>query len=100
MDDTITGVSYWAVTRQVELDFVSKHPELFSSAAATPFPMEQPPQDIQAASHMIISMDPPRHQRHRRVVREALTPKAVESYRPRLERYAREIVQRVSDRGE
>lgn len=100
MDDPLTGVPYWVVTRQAELDFVSKHPELFSSAAATPFPMEQAQEDIEAAHHMIIGMDPPQHQRHRRVVREAFTPKAVESYQPRLERYAKQIVDRVAARGE
>lgn len=100
MGDPLTGVPYWLVTRREELDFVSKNPDLFSSAAATPFPMEQSMEDIEAARSMIIGMDPPQHQRHRRVVREAFTPKAVESYRPRLERYAREIVDRVAARGE
>ena len=31
-EDPEQGVGFWAVTRQADLDYVSKHPELFSSA--------------------------------------------------------------------
>lgn len=37
-EDPRTGVPYWAVVGQQELDYVSKHPELFSSAARSPSP--------------------------------------------------------------
>ena len=39
MDDPITGVPYWVVTRIGDIDFVSKNPALFSSEARSAFPM-------------------------------------------------------------
>ena len=62
MEDPLTGVPYWAVTRQAELDYVSKNPALFSSAERTAFPMEFEDWMVKDVhSHNIISMDPPRH---------------------------------------
>ena len=45
-------------------------------------------------------MDPPLHQKMRRVIRSAFTPKAVASYEANFRTYAREIIDRVASRGE
>ena len=101
IDDPITGVSYWAVVGQTELDFVSKNPGLFSSAKRTAFPMEFPQDEVDFIHcHTIINMDPPRHQKVRRIVREAFTPKRVNSYEPAFRAHAKRILDRVVDRGE
>jgi cytochrome P450 len=101
IDDPITGVSYWAVVGQTELDFVSKNPGLFSSAKRTAFPMEFPQDEVDFIHcHTIINMDPPRHQKVRRIVREAFTPKRVNSYEPAFRAHAKQILDRVVDRGE
>ena len=47
-EDPLTGVPYWAIVAQKELDFVSKHPELFSSAERSPFPAEYPQEQVEA----------------------------------------------------
>lgn len=101
MEDPITGVPYWAVTRQKELDYVSKNPALFSSAERTAFPMEFEDWMVKDVhSHNIISMDPPRHQKMRRIVRAAFTPKMMDSYEPTFRQHARDIVDAVAKRGE
>lgn len=100
MNDPITGVPYWVVTRQAELDYISKNPALFSSEEKSPFPMEQSDEDNLISRLLVIGMDPPRHQRYRRVMREAFTPRAVESYRARLQQHAKNIVDAVISRGE
>ena len=101
MEDPITGVPYWAVVRREELDFVSKNPKLFSSAARSAFPMEYS-QDMVEGIHQktIINMDPPLHQKVRRVVRNAFTPKAVDSYEAKFREHAKSIVDAVAKRGE
>jgi len=101
MEDPINGVPYWVVTRQAELDYVSKNPKLFSSAERTAFPMEYD-QDMVEGIHRstIINMDPPLHQKVRRIVRNAFTPKRVESYEPKFREHARRIVDAVARRGE
>ena len=100
LEDPITGVPYWAVTRVEEMDTVSKNPKLFSSAARTAFPMEYD-QDMvdNIHCHTIINMDPPLHQKVRRIVRNAFTPKRVESYAPKFREHARRIVDAVASKG-
>ena len=101
MEDPLTGVPYWVITRQEELDFVSKKPALFSSAERTAFPMEYDDEMVSGVHrNTIINMDPPIHQKVRRIVRNAFTPKAVESYEPKFREHARKIVDAVANRGE
>ena len=100
IDDPLTGVPYWVVTRIEELDAVSKNPALFSSAERSAFPMEADESMIEMHRHTIINMDPPRHQKVRRVVRNAFTPKRVESYEPKFREHARQIIDNVIKRGE
>ena len=100
-DDPRTGVPYWAIVGQHELDYVSKHPQLFSSAERSPFPSEYA-QDMVENVHRktIIGMDPPLHQKVRRIMRAAFTPSAVDSYEPAFREHARRIVDAVLPRGE
>lgn len=100
MDDPITGVPYWAILGREEMDFVSKNPKLFSSAEKTGFPMEFPQDQIEFVFRLqIINMDPPSHQKYRKIVRRAFTIGAVDSYRPKFEDHARRIVDAVASEG-
>jgi len=101
MDDPVTGVPYWAVVGHKELDYVSKNPALFSSALRSSFPMEHSQDMVDFIfSHTIINMDPPRHQKVRRVVHEAFTPKRVDTYEAAFRVHAKRIIDAVSPRGE
>jgi cytochrome P450 len=101
MEDPITDVPYWAVVRQQEMDFVSKNPAIFSSAARSAFPMEYDQDMVEMIHHKtIINMDPPQHQKVRRVVRAAFTPKMMDSYEPRFRQHAKNIVDAVATKGE
>ena len=100
MDDPITGVPYWLVTRIKDIDEVSKNPKLFSSEQRGAFPMEMEEESLEMQKNTIINMDPPRHQKVRRIVRNAFTPKRVDSYEPVFRKHAREIVDAVASRGE
>jgi cholest-4-en-3-one 26-monooxygenase len=92
---------YWAVTTQEHLDFVSKNPQIFSSqikGAMAPDP-EDMGQGLDPADNML-TMDPPKHLKYRRIVRNAFTPAIIESYAPHFREVAAEIVGRVLSRGE
>lgn len=101
MEDPVNGVPYWVAATQASVDFVSKNPGLFSSAARSAWPQEDP-QEVVEAFHQksVINMDPPLHQKMRRVIRSAFTPKTVASYEPKFRAHAKEIIDRVSSRGE
>ncbi|MGI9285043.1 MAG: cytochrome P450, partial [Pseudomonadales bacterium] len=101
MEDDITGVPYWVITRREELDFVERNQEIFSSQARSAMPMEEPQEMVDGISaKMLINMDEPRHMKMRRVVRDAFTPKAVAQHLPFLEEHAKQVVDAVAHKGE
>ena len=100
MDDPSTGVPYWAAIKRDALDFISQNTQLFSSALRGPFPMETQPEDMENMKNFIIYMDPPRHMKYRKVVRDAFTPRAVQAMEPWLRAQAKSIIDRVAARGE
>ena len=100
MEDPITGIPYWVVTRIKDMDYVSKNPGLFSSERQGAFPMELDEMALEMQKNTIINMDPPLHQKVRRIVRNAFTPKRVDSYEPSFREHAKRIVDAVASRGE
>ena len=103
MDDPENGVPCSAVVKRDALDFVSQHPELFSSNLKGAFPMEVPPEEVEIQAVMqeniIIAMDPPKHMKYRKILRDAFTPKAVADMESWLRKGARQIVDRVAKKG-
>ena len=95
-EDPAQGVGFWTVTRREDLDYISKHPELFSSEARTCM-LHEPENDeeLLLMRTQMINMDPPRHLKYRRLVRSAFTPRKVDSYEARFREIARDIVDRA-----
>ncbi len=102
MEDPIEGIPYWAVVKRDALDFVSQNPQLFSSEEQGPFPMETANNDNfeLMRENFIICMDPPKHMKYRKVVRDAFTPRSVASLEPWLKQKSKEIIDAVAARGE
>lgn len=100
IEDPLTGVPYWAVMGREEADYIGKHPLIFSSEAKTAVPTEFDEETIAMQSQMLVNMDPPKHQKYRRIGRNAFTPKAVETYHETFTRYAKEIVDAVASKGQ
>jgi cytochrome P450 len=78
------GGGFWCVTKHADVQLVSQRPRLFSSARGTQLfevrhgePRIPVPSGRGAAS--IIRMDPPDHNRHRKLVIGAFTPGRIES---------------------
>jgi cholest-4-en-3-one 26-monooxygenase len=87
------------ITRQRELDYVSKNPKLFSSHEKSCLLQESEPEDLALMQTQLINMDPPQHLKYRRLVRTAFTPKAVDSYHDRFKEVAKDIVDRAVEGG-
>lgn len=100
IEDPITDVPYWAVQGRDEVDYICKNPKLFSSEQRGAFSMELDEETMVRQRMMIVNMDPPKHNKFRRIARNAFTPSAVDSYEPRFRQYAKEIVDRVASKGE
>lgn len=101
MEDPVNGVPYWLVTGRDEIDFVSKHPKLFSSELRSALVNEWSEEDMASIQrNMTINMDPPRHMKNRRIVRNSFTPTKVDSYEDKFRAHAKRIIDAVASRGE
>ena len=98
--DSVNNMDYWAITRREDLDFISKNPKLFSSRERLAILEEMDGELLEMQRTQIIHMDPPDHVKHRRIVRNAFTAKAVDSLEPFIREKIKEVVDRVAKRGE
>lgn len=98
-EDPTQGRGFWAITRHEDLDFVSKNPGIFSSEVETCFLHEHDPETLALMQLQMINMDPPKHLKYRRLVRNAFTPRKVDSYESRFREIARDILDRAVEGG-
>lgn len=91
---------FWAISRHKDLDFISKNPQLFSSEEKSCILAEQDEERLVFLRMQMINMDPPKHLKYRRLIRNAFTPKAVDSYHDRFKQVARQILDRALEGGE
>ena len=94
------GMPYWAITKQKDLDFVGKHPELFSSWQMTHSLRDLEGRQLAQTRLQMISMDPPNHIKYRRIVRQVFGPKMMDSYTKRFQEIAHNTVMKAIADGE
>ncbi|HEV3361698.1 MAG TPA: cytochrome P450 [Pseudonocardiaceae bacterium] len=88
--DWPAGPGYWAVTRYADVKDVLRNPDPFSSWAGATQIRDPEPDDLAFIRRMILNMDPPEHNRLRRLVSAVFT-------RRRLDRFAEAITTRARD---
>lgn len=88
---------FWNITKYEDVMAISRHPELWiSSKGITQFEpvyMSAEEQMMNSDGKMLITMDPPRHVRLRRLVNKGFTPRAVSA----MEAHIRDIVTEILD---
>jgi cytochrome P450 len=99
-EDPEQGSGFWAITRHSDLDYISKNPLLFSSEERSCLLHESDDERLGFMRMQIINMDPPKHIKYRRLVRNAFTPKKVDSYEERFREIAKDILDRALVGGE
>jgi cytochrome P450 len=88
--DWPVGPGYWAVTRYADVKEVLRNPDPFSSWVGATQIRDPEPDDLAFIRRMILNMDPPEHNRLRRLVSAVFT-------RRRLDRFAEQITTRARD---
>ena len=90
---------FWCVTRHSDVLEISRTPRSFSSAHGTQlFQIRDGMPSLRSELQMarsIIQMDPPEHNRHRKLAIEAFTPRMVARLEPRVRELARESLASV-----
>lgn len=98
--DSVNDTPYWAITSREDLDFISKNPKIFSSEEQLAHLEVAEGDMLELQRTQIINMDPPRHIKYRRIVRNAFTAKAVDALEPFMRETAKNIIDKVAPRGE
>lgn len=96
VDDT----GFWAVTKHADVRAVSHDCVTFSSELGGTF---IPSQDEEAMAQLrltILNMDPPKHNRYRRLVSKGFTPRMIAALVEEIERRAAAVVDAVCEKGE
>jgi cytochrome P450 len=98
--------SQWLVTRHADVNFIMRHPELFSSSGWEARYLGQLPEGSQASlpnvyrhygTKVVSNTDPPEHTRLRRLVQRSFSPRVIESIRERVEGLSRELLEGLAD---
>jgi cytochrome P450 len=100
---------FWAVTRYADVQEISQRPRLFSSQRTQLFELVraargEPPLVGSMGGELatvpnIIRMDPPQHNRHRKLVMAAFTPRRIAALEPRVREIAKHSLDAIDPRG-
>jgi cholest-4-en-3-one 26-monooxygenase len=94
------GPGFWAVTRHADVLAVSRDPQTFSSERGATFIDDQTEESLATMRLTILNMDPPKHNRYRRLVSRGFTPRVIAQLNETIERRAALIVDDIVERGE
>ncbi|MGH9185773.1 MAG: cytochrome P450, partial [Acidimicrobiales bacterium] len=95
-DDT----GFWALTKHADVKAVSHDHHTFSTEVGSTFILTQEPEALELARLTLLNMDPPKHNRYRRLVSAGFTPRTVGHLRESIEERARLIIDNIAERGE
>lgn len=102
IDEGDIGPGYWAITRQSHLKEINRQAEIFSSnKGGTQMQERVRGDDIDSFQNdsLMLSMDPPKHTRYRRIVSRGFTPRMINLLEDYLLNRTQMIIDRVSEAG-
>ncbi len=91
---------FWAVTRYEDVRAISRDTATYSSEAMGTFIADPTPEGLAVMRMTLLNMDPPRHNRYRRLVNRGFTPRMIRMLEEAVEGRAKAIVDAVVDKGE
>ncbi len=91
---------FWALTRHEDVAHVSRHPELFSSAARLALFGEVPEAQIELQRLMMLNMDPPQHTRQRAFVNRGFTPRMIGQLEKHIAEICHALLDEIAGRGQ
>ena len=85
----------WLLIKYEDVFFVLRHPEIFTTAGATPFPRD--PNDY---FYMIpLEMDPPHHRKYRAMIDPMISPRTVATMETAIRALANQLIDQFIDKG-
>jgi cholest-4-en-3-one 26-monooxygenase len=93
------GRGFWAITKYDDVVTVSKDPGRFSSHRGGTNIQDYPPEELSTIQLLMLNMDPPQHNKFRRLVSQGFTPRVIARLEPRIREIARTILDGISPSG-
>jgi cholest-4-en-3-one 26-monooxygenase len=93
------GQPYWAITRHADITAIGRQPETFLNGPRLVL-TEHFDESFANRPKSLIEMDNPLHRAHRRLISNRFTPRALKAIHGDIDRIAREIVEKLLDRGD
>ena len=85
----------WMLTHYEDAYFVLRHPEIFTTAGATPFP-----RDPENYFYFIpLEIDPPDHRKYRAILDPMFSPKAIANMESNIRRQTNQLIDQFIDKG-
>jgi len=84
----------WCISKHADVEHISRSPQLFTSIQGILLGSEREI-DRRGVAPSILEMDPPQHNRHRKLVIQAFAPRAVAALEPRIRAIAQESLDAV-----
>jgi cholest-4-en-3-one 26-monooxygenase len=94
------GPGFWAITRHEDVRAVSRDSEIFSSELGATFIPDQTEEAMAQLRLTILNMDPPKHNRYRRLVSRGFTPRVIAKLVEDIERRAVAVIDNVCENGQ
>ncbi len=94
------GPGYWAITKYQDMKWISKNPQLFSSAKMGILRRDPTPESLPLIQNILINMDPPQHRHYRALVNQAFRPRLISCLQPQIRDIVTRIIDGVIERGE
>ncbi len=94
------GPGFWCITKYEDVKHISRTPQVFSSWLGGTNMFDLSDSDIEGVRMLMLNMDPPVHVKFRSIVSKGFTPRRVGMLKRHLEELARNIVDRIAERGE
>jgi len=88
---------YWAVLKHADVMHVAREPVLFSASDGGVVLEDLDPPTLEMMRHMLLAMDPPRHQDYRRPLAERFKAKVIAGLEDRVRTVCRELLDGVAD---
>ncbi len=93
------GVGFWAVTKHADIVAISKDPQTYSSWRGGTNIKDYPPDSLEVIRMLMVNMDPPQHNKFRRLTSTGFTPRMIARMEESIRRAAKEIVDEVGPLG-
>ena len=91
---------YWAVLKHADVVHVARHPEVYSASAGGVVLEDLPAESLEMMRHMLLAMDPPVHDLHRKPLAEHFKAKVIAGLEDQVRSICRDILGDAAEQGE